>query len=553
MPSLCLRTIMTILILLTLAASRNTSAGAMKAGPDQLRRSAVRDRSPAMSLRTATPIKHLVVIYQENVSFDHYFATYPHAANLPGEPRFDAPYPTPRINGLRRRLLTHNPNLRQPFRLDRKHALTCDMDHGYTAEQRAYDSGRMDQFVQWTDRTSQQANPRLYCPRGVVMGYYDGNTVTALWNYARHFAMDDNAHGTTFGPSTVGALNLVAGDTAGAVCAPYALQFGIHTCSWKLTPRQRLDTNARPIAIHDDIDPYYDDCSVGGPHDKSRTTALITRNIGDPLTAARITWGWFAGGFDSCLATHPAVAYDVQVARINPATDMQGSYDYDQHQEPFQYFATTSNPHHHRPSSVAMIGRTDRAHHQYGLQDFWRAAETGHLPAVSFLKAPQYQTGHPGYSDPLDEQAFLVRTINRLERLPSWPHTAIIITYDDSDGWYDHDPGRIVNHSATQFDFHCGTTSDGVPGRCGYGPRLPYLVISPYARINFVDHRLLDQSSTLRFIEDNWLRGVRLSRESFDNRARSIVGMFNFGRPPAERLFLDPRTGTVVTAPGHAP
>src|SRR5919198_3739621 len=172
MRSPYLRTIVTILVLLTLAASLNTPAGAMKARPDQLRRSAVRDSSPAVAMRTATPIKHLVVIYQENVSFDHYFATYPHAANLPGEPRFDAPYPTPRINGLSGRLLTNNPNLRQPFRLDRKQALTCDMDHSYTAEQRAYNGGRMDQFVQWTERgASQQATPGRFCPWGVVMGY----------------------------------------------------------------------------------------------------------------------------------------------------------------------------------------------------------------------------------------------------------------------------------------------------------------------------------------------------------------------------------------------
>ena len=163
-------------------------------------------------------INHVVVIYQENVSFDHYFANYPHAQNRPGEPRFVAPYPTPQINGLSARLLTHNPNLRQPFRLDRKQALTCDMDHSYTAEQRAYNGGKMDQFAQWTDQGVQPGSTMhywQYCPWGVVMGYYDGNTVTALWNYALYFAMDDNAHGTTFGPSTPGALNLVAGDTNG--------------------------------------------------------------------------------------------------------------------------------------------------------------------------------------------------------------------------------------------------------------------------------------------------------------------------------------------------
>jgi phospholipase C len=153
-----LRTATTIVVLLALAASLNTPAGALQTPSHQLGAIVVGDSSAAMSFHTATPIKHLVVIYQENASFDHYFATYPHAANLPGEPRFDAPYPTPRINGLSGRLLTHNPNLRQPFRLDRTQALTCDMDHSYTAEQRAYDGGRMDQFVQWTDQGVQPAS-----------------------------------------------------------------------------------------------------------------------------------------------------------------------------------------------------------------------------------------------------------------------------------------------------------------------------------------------------------------------------------------------------------
>src|SRR5205809_8006221 len=118
-----LHTAMTIVVLLALAASVSTPARVMQARSYQLGAIALRDRSAAVSLRTATPIKHLVVIFQDNVSFEHYFATYPHAANLRGEPRFDAPHRTPRINGLRGRLLTHNPNLRPPFRLDRKQAL----------------------------------------------------------------------------------------------------------------------------------------------------------------------------------------------------------------------------------------------------------------------------------------------------------------------------------------------------------------------------------------------------------------------------------------------
>jgi len=131
----------------------------------------------AQTAQTTTPIEHLIVIYQENVSFDHYFATYPHAANLPGEPRFDAAADTPAVNGLSDTLLQYNPNAAQPFRLSPKQAATCDMDHGYTAEQQAANHGLMDKFVEFS-------GPKRGCDRGLVMGYFDGNTVHAVWDYA---------------------------------------------------------------------------------------------------------------------------------------------------------------------------------------------------------------------------------------------------------------------------------------------------------------------------------------------------------------------------------
>ncbi|MHB8492918.1 MAG: alkaline phosphatase family protein, partial [Solirubrobacteraceae bacterium] len=101
---------------------------------------------------TSTPIKHLVVIFQENVSFDHYFGTYPNAANPPGEPAFHAAPGTPSVNGLSAELLTQNPNLSNPQRLDPSQAHTCDQDHGYSSEQKAFDHGLMDRFVQNTGR-----------------------------------------------------------------------------------------------------------------------------------------------------------------------------------------------------------------------------------------------------------------------------------------------------------------------------------------------------------------------------------------------------------------
>jgi phospholipase C len=197
-----------------------------------------------------------------------------------------------------------------------------------------------------------------------------------------------------------------------------------------------------------------------------------------------------------------------------------------------------------------MVGRTDAANHQYDLRAFWDAVEAGDPPAVSFLKAPHYQDGHDGKSDPLDEQAFLVETINRLQRLDAWPATAIVIAYDDPGGWYDHVMPPITGRSHDPaYDALLGPElcGDAGPGayldRCGPGARLPLLVISPYVRPNSVGHELLEQASILRFVESNWRLG-HLGDQSFDARAGSLAGMFDFDRDPdTSVLLLDPGTG----------
>ncbi len=196
---------------------------------------------------SATPIKHLVVIFDENVSFDHYFGTYPYAPNPPGEPAFHAQKGTPTVNGLYNDLtssgqptgplLTNNPNgpNANPVRLGHDVPLTCDQDHDYTAEQLAADHGAEDAYPANTggNLTLTQCLNGFDYPPGTpevappgtgstkaVMSYYDGNSVTGLWNYAQHFAMSDNMYGTTYGPSTPGALNVTAAQTYGTICGP---------------------------------------------------------------------------------------------------------------------------------------------------------------------------------------------------------------------------------------------------------------------------------------------------------------------------------------------
>jgi phospholipase C len=350
------------------------------------------------------------------------------------------------------------------------------------------------------------------------MGYFDGNTVTALWNYAQAFAMSDNSYSTTFGPSTPGALNLISGQTHGFAA----------------------DGTAVPVAsgtVIGDPQPTGDKCDN---RDTSASVDANNKNIGDLLNAKQITWGWFQGGFRDCNATH---------------TNMGGvvSKDYIPHHEPFQFFASTANLQHLPPSSISMIGQTDQANHQYDLTDFWAAVDAGNMPAVSFLKAPAYQDGHAGYSDPLDEQTFLVNTLNALQKTNFWKDTAVVIAYDDSDGWYDHAMGPIVNQSQdTVFNAltptGCGSRADtqhtlgGYQDRCGYGPRQPLLVVSPYAKPNFIDHTVTDQSSILRFVEDNWQTG-RIGNYSFDSKAGSLANLFDFQQGNGPRLILDPGTG----------
>lgn len=464
-----------------------------------------------------TPIKHVVVIFQENISYDHYFGTYPNAAGFTAKPS------TPSSNNYisHPNLLTTNPNLANPFLLNASQAITCDMDHGYLDEQKAYSGGLADKFVQFTGKIGTNCKP----DGSTVMAYYDGSVVTGLWNLAQNFAMSDNSFSTMWGPSTPGALNLVSGQTFGATEG--AVGGG---------------------SVISDADPKYDDCSAG------TTIAMSGKNIGDLLNDKGITWGWFQGGFIPTGTSNGKAVCGATTHRT--ATDNAAVGAYSAHHEPFEYYNSTANVHHLPPASLAEIGHDGQANHQYDLDLFYAAVNNGNLPAVTFLKAPKAQDGHPGNSDPLDEQVFLANVTNTLENSPYWSNTAEFILYDDSDGWYDHVVPPIVNHSndpLNDFAPTCGskkTDLGGADDRCGYGPRQPLLVISPYAKSNYISHQVSDQSSVLKFIENNWRTGSipnTLGQESFDDKAGSLDDMFDFhnhGSTP--KVCISPTTGQVV-------
>jgi phospholipase C len=502
--------------------------------------------NPAESAATKTPLKHVVVMFQENISFDHYFATYPYATNPSGEPSFTAKPHTPRVNNLLSGgLLDENSNSTQPFRIDPAptaqfptyglNTVSCDMNHDYTPEQEAFDHGLMDQFPKYTGTASTPSSPCNDYGKGTgsVMGYFDGNTVTAWWNYAQNYALSDNNYGTMFGPSTVGALNLVVGTTSNATLI-------------NGTPSGAIANGASSGVVIGDPDPAFDDCSAA-----SKTHVSITGStIGDLLNSKNLTWGWFQGGFAPTSVSSAGIATCGATSTGLPGTIT----DYVPHHNPFMYFKDRANQHHLPPSDDSMIGQQDQANHEYDLSLFFTALDEDRLPSVSFLKAKALQNGHPSNSDPLDEQTWLVTAINAIENSPYWKDTAIIITYDDSDGWYDHQMDTVVNQSNATDDAlaapgSCGTTPQGSnPGRCGYGPRLPLMVISPYAKQNYVDSRMIDQSSVIRFIEDNWDLG-RIGGDSNDAKAGSLFGFFRFDDPhSAPMIILDPSTGEILNS-----
>jgi phospholipase C len=576
-----------------------------------------RRNEPGSETKTATPIKHVVVIFGENISFDHYFGTYPKAENKPGETPFHYVPSRHRGNDVANTLITpldptknfspvknvdlinKNPNgpsgsgaafngtsVANPFRLAPSQAGTADQGHAPKPEQTAYDNGKLDQFPGSTGAAGPPpatlSTEGAESTKGLVMGYFDGNTVTAMWNYANHFALNDNTYTSQFGPSTPGAINLISGQTNG---------FGNFTNVVSGTaPNQVLLHNSHEVfdgqggfTLVGDAEPLGDVCSSTS----SDNVAFAGKNIGDLLNQKDVTWGWFQGGFNLELTNANGSTGCIRsTPNAIPGYGGVAMNDYVEHHQPFQYYTSTANLTHARPSGISAIGssyeaghgkKLDPANHQYDTDDFFTALDNGVLPSVTFLKAPSFQDAHPGNSDPTDEQTFVVNVINSLQKSPFWESTAVVITYDDSDGWYDHQMPSIVNPSTSPFvdvlngPSNCSTGAQqredgklpnrktplngvgGLPvlGRCGYGTRIPLLVISPWAKDNYVDHTELDQSSVIRFIEDNFLDGKRIQPGgSFDSVANSIESMFDFHRSIWEvrerKLILDPSTGAIV-------
>jgi len=445
---------------------------------------------------THSPIKHTIILYQENISFDHYFGTYGHGSSgIPAGSTLThtngaqtwGPYAPTQLSGLMQ-------------------SRTCDVDHNYSDMIRMVNHGAMDQFLQFgNDKTvtNPSSSSSSTCPKfetvaapgsgltALANAYYTGTAgdpnapLQNYWRLASRYTLADNFFQGVYGPSTPGAEWLVAATN---------------------------NTSGDPNPFGDVCDDYPASIS---PQD--------IPNLGAEASAAGTSWAWFQGGFGTCTPTN-----------VN---------GYSPHHDPFQYFTSTADLNH----TWAFDPRMDfpqANRHQRDLSVLYAAlagtqvnGQSVSLPAISWVKALQMEDGHPGYSGPALEDAFVGDLVARLQASDFWKDTALIIAFDETGGWWDHvappDQGGVFANWVNGQPNLSGCQYPGIPGaacgEAGFGPRMPVLVVSRFARQGFIDHDLLDTASLDRWIEWNHRLPALGVWGKRDVTAGNLTGAFIFG------------------------
>jgi len=398
-------------------------------------------------------INHVIVIYQENWSFDGLFGKFPGANGLAnaGDAVKQVDKDGKLLTALPRPLDTSKkpavPDLRFPEQMPvRPYDLTeyvaaeqrtGDIVHRFYQNQLQIDGGRNDKFAAWSD------NP------GLVMSYYDASDMPA-GKLARQYTLADNFFQGAFGGSFLNHFWLVCACTPPWPDAPVSMvakldSSGILVADGAVTP----DGFAVNTAF-----------SINQPHpanitDKTKLVPLQTMpTIGDRLSEKNISWIWYSGGWDEAIAGKPGP-------------------DFQYHHQPFVYFAKYAD------------GTQAKAAHLKDEKDFLNDLKKGHLPSVSFVKPYGAFNEHPGYASLLAGQQHVSDLVKAVQDSPYWKDTVIIITYDENGGRWDHVPPPAGD-------------------RWGPGTRIPTIIVSPFAKRGFVDHTQYDTTSILRFIEARW-------------------------------------------------
>jgi acid phosphatase len=387
-------------------------------------------------------LQHLVVIYLENHSFDNLYGEFPGADGLNDAAatatQVDAsatPFVTlPQVSGS-----PFPPTLpNAPFPIEDyvpANVRIRDLVHRFYQEQAQIDGGKMDKFALVSDA------------KGEVMGFYHTGPLP-LAAEAANYTLCDNFFHAAFGGSFLNHFWLIAARTPVFPNAPSAIVA-------QLAADGSLISDGAVTPDGYAVNTLF---TVNQPHPSVPADRLVPNQtfatIGDRLSERHISWAWYSGGWNDALAGHADPLFQF-------------------HHQPFAYFANYAD------------GTAAKAEHLRDESEFIAAAQAGRLRAVSFVKPLGPQNEHPGYADLLTGENHVIDLINAVRNGADWPTTAIIITYDEHGGFWDHVPPPVID-------------------RWGPGIRVPTLVISPFAKRGFVDHHRYDTTSILALIESRW-------------------------------------------------
>ena len=426
-------------------------------------------------------INHVIVLYEENHSFDNLYGMYPNANGIlnatpaqklqvdkQGKPYELLPSPLSAPVNLVRSPDPRFPALNnQPFLFDNFVSAadkTGDMIHAYYREQYQIDGGKMDKFAAWSDGA------------GLAMGYWDV-TGMALYELSKQFTVDDNFFHAAFGGSFLNHFWLVC------ACTPV----------WSGAPAL---ADMMSIPFPDDADHLQDknispdgfvintSFTVNNPHPATVAADHLVPNqtlpnIGDRLSDAGVSWAWYAGGWNDALAGNADPLFQY-------------------HHHPFAYFANYAD------------GTQAKAEHLKDTNDFFAALNGGSLPAVSFVKLLGPDNEHPGYANISQGEEAAARLVQAVQASQYWQDTVIIVTYDEHGGSWDHVAPPVVD-------------------KWGPGLRVPTILISPFARKGYVDDASYDTTAILKLIENRWNLAPLSSRDAAQG---DLLSSFDFNQTP---------------------
>ena len=435
---------------------------------------------PARAANGLDNVEHLIVIYEENHSFDNYFGAFPGADGLAnagpaatqvdkqGEPFATLPPPLadPQPGETQRR-----PDPRFPSDLPNAPFLfnqfippteqTAAIIHSFHRQQYQINGGKMDSFVAWSDGA------------GMVMGYWDLSELP-LYRLAQEYTLADNFFHAAFGGSFLNHQWLICACTWSYPDAPASMV----SQPFPDDPDHLQDNNLTPDGFV--VNTSY---SVNTPHPAdARPETLIPNQtaptIGDRLSEAGVSWAWYSGGWNDAIAgrPHPRFQY---------------------HHQPFVFYANYAD------------GTPGRAAHLKDEQDLLHDLQDGTLPAVSFFKPIGLDNEHPSYTTVARGQEHVMQLVRAIQASRYWPSTAIIITYDENGGAWDHVAPPVID-------------------RWGPGMRVPTVLVSPWAKRGHVDHTTYDTTSVLKLIETRWHLAPLGSR---DAAANDLTEAFDFDEP----------------------